>query len=233
MAEKTERRIDSWKTKRKYKIIAPENFENKELGLLISSDPKKLIGRKVVFSLRDLNGDRQKQHLNIILKINDVEGDRAKTVFDSFEVNKKYLISKVHTGSDVIDHVENVEIKDYKVKIKTMVTTTNKVHRSMRRDIVKTISEVLKGYKNTNLNEFIEMVLFGKINMEIFRRAKKICPMGRVEIRSLKPLEALPFKPEVQPEPQPASISVIPVVPAVSEQPTTEVSSEQPPEQQS
>lgn len=200
MAErKTERRIDSWKTKRKYKILAPENFESKEMGILIASDPKNLIGRKVTYSLRDITGDKQKQHLNVILRVDKVDGDKAKTVFDSFEVNRKYIISKVHTGSKVMDHVENTEIKDYKIRVKTIITTANDVQRSKQKDIIKTISETLKSYKDMNLNEFMELVLFGKVNMEIFRRSKKICPLGRVEIRSLKPLELLPQKeaPEV------------------------------------
>lgn len=199
MAErKTERRIDTWKTKRKYKIIAPENFENKEMGILISSDPKNLIGRKITFSLRDITGDKQKQHLNVVFRVDKVEGDRAKTVFDSFEVNKKYIASKIHTGSKVIDHVENIEIKDYKLRLKTVIITANDVQRSKLRNIRKIVSETLKSYKETNLNEFLEFVLFGKVNTEIFRRAKKICPLGRVEIRYLKPLAPLPKKEESQ-----------------------------------
>ena len=104
------KKISSWKQKSKYTIIAPENFENHELGDTLAKDSKQLIGRTVDVSLRDLVGDKSKQHLKLVFEVNDVEGSKANTQFKAFTANPGYLRSKVRKGSSKIDCVKRIKI---------------------------------------------------------------------------------------------------------------------------
>ena len=97
--------ISSWKQKTLYRIIAPENFESKEVGNTLASDPKNLIGRRIDVSLKELTDDKTKQHLKVILEINDVKEDRALTKFRMFSASQGYLHSNVRKGMSKIDYI--------------------------------------------------------------------------------------------------------------------------------
>lgn len=181
------KKISSWKQKQKYSIVAPENFDQKEIGDTIAKDPKSLKGRTMDVSLRDLTGDKTKQYLKLIFEIKEVKGNKAHTDFKEFNVNPGYLRSKVRKGSSKIDYVQRIEIEsDKKIQIKIVTVTHQTVQASRDRDIRIKISEILDRYKNTKLDDFVQATLFGKLGTEIYREIKKIAPVRRVEIEQVK-----------------------------------------------
>ncbi|HIE33748.1 MAG TPA: 30S ribosomal protein S3ae [Candidatus Altiarchaeales archaeon] len=182
------RKVKSWKNKIFYKILAPENFDFQEIGDTLADDPKKLIGRTVDVSLRDLTGDNTKQHLKLIFEINDVKGDKAYTKFKKFVVNPGYLRSKVRKGSSKIDYIDNLLLDNSKIQIGIMTVTRQNIKTSRKEEIFRIIKEVLKKRESMKLNDFLQSTLFGKLGTEIYKEVKKIVPIKRVEVEQVRVL---------------------------------------------
>jgi len=184
---------DKWKSKKKYKVILPEKFGSKEMGLIVSSDPRNLINRKINYSIRDITQDKQKQQINIKFRISEVKGDRALTVFDTLDVDRKYLMSRIVPGHTVIDQPFILKLKDGDMKLAVNVLTAYKIHASQKRDMIKKIPAILDGYKNEGIYNFLELVIAGRANIEIFKNLKTIAPVRRVEIRNMKTVKSRPI----------------------------------------
>jgi len=180
------RKVDKWKTKKKYRIFLPKNFGERDTGIITIGNEKNMYGRKVLLSLRDIDGDKQKQHINLELKINEIEGDKAKTVFNRLIVDRKYLLSRIQPGKTVIDQRYDFDVKNARVISKINVLTVYKIKSSRKHDIILRIPKVLEKYKNEDFYHFLECVLARKVNAEIFKELRKIVPIQRVEIRELK-----------------------------------------------
>lgn len=183
MAKK--KKISSWKQKRKYVIQAPENFDGKELGTTVASDPSNLHGRTVDTSLNNLTDDRSKQHFKIVFEVDNVKEDKASTQFKKFYINPGYLRSKVRKGTNKIKYVQSMKLKDDKVKIKIDVLSQVRFNTQQRKDISSKITGMLKTHESSNLNQLVQHTLFGKLGTEIYKEIKKICPVNRVEVVGL------------------------------------------------
>ncbi len=183
------KKISSWKQKSTYTIVAPENFGLHEMGETMAKDPQSLTGRTIDVSLRDLAGDKTKQHLKLIFEITGVSANKANTKFKAFNVNYGYLRSKVRKGSSKIDYINRVELdSDKKVQIKIVTVTHGMVNTSRGKEMRSKIDEILDKYKNAKLDDFVQSALFGKLGTEIYREIKKIAPVRRVEIEQVKVL---------------------------------------------
>lgn len=184
---KMAKKISSWKQKKVYTIVAPENFDFRELGDTVSNNPKNLIGRTIDVSLRDLTGDKTKQHLKIIFEICNVKDNKAHTRFKVFDVNPGYLRSKVRKGSSKIDCIHRVSIEpNLRAQIKVVTVTHQNIKTSRGKEMTDKIKEILDKYTNTKLDDFVQATLFGKLGTEIYREIKKIAPVRRVEIEQVK-----------------------------------------------
>lgn len=186
MAKK--KKVGSWKDKSAYDVIAPENFDSVILGVTIASNPDLLKGRSVDISLKDLTGDRGKQHLKLVFSINEIEGKKAHTRFKMFRMNPGYLKSRVRKGGSKIDYIDMMEMGGEKVKIKIMTVTNGHIQSSQKRDVTVRISSILKSHRKDRLNEFAQMAIFGKLGTEIYHAIKNVCPIKRVEIEHLEVL---------------------------------------------
>ncbi|MFH1721015.1 MAG: hypothetical protein ABH950_00265 [Candidatus Altiarchaeota archaeon] len=187
MAKK--KNITSWKNKKKYTIYAPESFEKKELKSTIASDPKQLIGRTIDFSIRDLSGDRSKQHLKVLFEITDVQGDNAYTQAKMFDTLPGYLKSKVRKGMTKLDIQRKLNLKDKKIVLKMMVLTRGHIQEHQRVDLTKAIDKILNSMeRKLKADEMIQQSLFGKVGTEIYQTLKRIHPIARVEVWQIKVL---------------------------------------------
>lgn len=205
------RKKDKWKLKKKYKVILPENFGSKEMGLIVSSDPGNLINRRINYTIRDITQDKQKQHLNIAFRVYEVKGDRVLTMFDELNVDRKYLMSRIVPGHTVIDQPYIIKLKDAEIKVAVNVLTAYKIHASQKRDMIKRIPIILDEYKNESVDNFLELVISGDTNTKIFKNLKKIAPIRRVEIRRIKILKRMPMETTETPE-TPATETKTPLV---------------------
>jgi len=183
MAQKS---VSQWKQKTAYTILAPENFENHVIGQTIVNDPKNLIGRTIEVSLADLTKDKSKQHSKLIFEINDVRGDRAYTKFKKLDTSMGYIRSKIHKGVSKIDYISDLNISGTKVRLKTMILTNHQITKSQGKDIIVVLKKVLNEHRSTKFDQFIQLILFGKLGTEIYHKIKSICPISRVELWQMR-----------------------------------------------
>lgn len=178
--------VSSWKQKKEYRILAPENFDNKEVGVTFGSDEKHLIGRKVDVSLKDITDDRSKQHLKLGLVITHVEDGKAHTKFKEFKVDSGYLHSKIRKGVSKIDYITFMNFSDGRVRIKLVAVTQGKASMSAKKEILSRMAKTLESYSNASLNDFVQATLFGKLGTDIYHNAKEVYPINRIEIEEVK-----------------------------------------------
>jgi small subunit ribosomal protein S3Ae len=183
------KKISAWKQKSAYLIVAPENFESRELGDTLARDPQHLMGRTIEVSMKDLVEDKTKQHLKVTFEVSGVSGNKANTRFKQFDVNPGYLRSKVRKGATKIDYIKKVGFESGKsAKIKVVVITHTAVQASRVKEMRAKITDLLDKYKESKVDDFVQSSLFGKLGTEIYREIKKVVPVRRVEIEQVRVL---------------------------------------------
>ena len=185
MARKVQRKLDKWKSKTWFAVEIPKFMGSNQIGFTPTSDPENLIGRVVETTVGELTNDFSKHNTKLKLEINDVVGDVAHTKFLGHELTTDYLRSIVKRQTSRIDANINVKTKDgYKVTVKPTCFTVKRARTSqikgIREEMVKI---VLKRASEVNYEQFIEEAIIGKLSANIYRNAKYIYPLRRVEIR--------------------------------------------------
>jgi small subunit ribosomal protein S3Ae len=178
------KKIDTWKHKRWYKIIAPEMFGRAELRETIADDPDKLIGRTAEVTLAYLVNDWSKQNIKVTFQIERVEGDKAYTKFRSHELTMDYLRSLVRRRTSMVTGNFLVTTKDgYAVRVKPYCFTLRRIRTTKKEKIRKIMEEMVRNSaKKLDFNQFIQGIVLGKVASDIYKAAKIIYPLRRVEI---------------------------------------------------
>jgi small subunit ribosomal protein S3Ae len=183
MAAKT---VTSWKNKKVYTILAPENFDSQEIGETVASEPDRLQGRTINVSLGELMGDRGKNYMNIVFEIYDVKGDKAYTRFKRFFMPVGYLRSKVRKRTFKLDYKREITCGSRKLKVKLMVLSRHKVSVEQASQIKGKIEETLAEHSAVDAEKFIQQTLFGKLGTDVYKKTKAICPIMRVEVYGIE-----------------------------------------------
>ncbi len=193
---------DKWASKKWYTLIAPEYFGMAELGETPADDPNKVINRTVETTLSDLTGDysNQNPYKKLIFKVYRVAGENAYTKFHRFELTREYLNSLTRRRTSKIEDVIDVTTSDgYTLRVKPVAFTIKRCKSSQKRAIRAIMREiVLKKGSSQNFVQFLQECVLGKIPSEIYKNAKKIYPLRRVEIRKIE-LLAEPKTAETEP----------------------------------
>ena len=188
MARKRATGKDPWKAKSWYTIYAPDMFEKKEIGETISDKPEKVLGRRIQITMKDLTGDLKKSHINLVFKVNEVSGENAYTEFYKHELSRSYLRSQIRRRNSKVDSIINLKSKDgFKIRTTTSAILTTRIQTSQKRAIRDVINQELETSCSSNdFNKFLEDVTSGKLSSEIYKKARKIYPLKRVEITKIK-----------------------------------------------
>ena len=154
----------------------------------MASDPKNLIGRTMMTSLRDLTGDFSKSHVKLYFRINEVQGENAYTEFKRHELLRSYIRSQTRRNNTKLDNILDVKTKDGK---KLRVTITAIAPRRMQSSQVDAVNALIRDHmKNSaaqmDMVPFVQEFILGKVTSEIYKQAKKIYPIRRVEVVKIK-----------------------------------------------
>ncbi len=167
--------------KRKYYITvrAPDVLGGMLLHDVIATDPKNLIGRTYETLLADLTGDLKHQFIKVKFRIVRVEGDIAYTIYIGHEYFREYERSLVMRGTSVVEAIRDVYTKDgYRYRIRVHVYTTKRINNSRKKAIRRYVFQLLDRWaQNTDNDTFIKDMLFGKIDEEIKKLARKVYPI--------------------------------------------------------
>lgn len=185
MARRSQRKADARKAKQWYKVVSPEMFGRAPFGETIANDPERLVGRVIETTLGDLTNNFSKQNTKLKFKVDRVAGDSAYTKFLGHEMTTDYVRSLVKRRTSRIDSIVDVITTDgYQVRVKPSCFTVKRA----RANQVKSIRElskrvVLEKSKTLDLNQLIQDVVNGKMSLDIYKEAKMIYPLRRVEVR--------------------------------------------------
>jgi len=185
LARRSQRKADSRKAKLWYKVVSPEMFGRSPFGETIANDPERIVGRIVETTLGDLTNNFSKQNTKLKFRVDSVAGDSAYTKFLGHEMTSDYLRSLVKRRTSRIDAIVDVTTTDgYQVRVKPSCFTVKRA----RANQVKSIRElskkvILERSKSLDLNQLIQDAVGGKISLDIYKEAKMIYPLRRVEVR--------------------------------------------------
>jgi small subunit ribosomal protein S3Ae len=190
MAKKKQigRRVEGWKAKSWYKVYAPDILGKTYLGDTIAADPNQVVGRVMGTTLGEVVNDYGKQHVKIRLRINSVAGDAAYTEFVGHEISRDYLRSMVKRRTSRIDcHIPYVTRDGKRVMLTVTAFTLSRAEESQEHAIRKMITEsILALLPAGDINTLINGILSGDISKELFKQAKLIYPIRRIEITKSK-----------------------------------------------
>ena len=182
---------DKWREKVWYQILAPDYFDNKEIGNTPAGDPDQLIGRTVQPTLYDLTGDFDQVHVKLKFKIMDIKGQQATTVFHGHEWGSDYLRGLVRRGTSRIDWIGPILTKDdYLMRISVIVFTMTRAKSSHEHAVRKSTEKIIRMHaKKHTFDELVQKVVLGELASEVQEEVKKIIPVRKCEIRKSKVLK--------------------------------------------
>ncbi|MBT8243466.1 MAG: 30S ribosomal protein S3ae [Nitrosopumilus sp.] len=189
MARRKGRVKDKWREKRWVTVYAPDSFNNVPIAYVPITDDENAVGRVLEVTLYDiLKGDPSQHQYKIYFQINNVEGDKASTIFKRYEYSKEFLRSLVRRGSSKINFIIDIKTKDgYIFRIKLLALThrqlnTSRQHalRLIARDVInKTIPEM-------TIDQFVQATCYSKINSDIMAAFKKVIRVRHVGLEKVK-----------------------------------------------
>lgn len=181
---------DKWTLKKWFTLIAPEYFGMSEIGYTPADDEKKVIDRTVEITLAELTNDysNQNPYKKLVFKAFRVAGENAYTKFHRFELTRDYLNSLTRRRTSKIEDIVDVRTADgYVIRVKSVAFTVKRCQSSQKKSIRRVMNEIVKvNAEKNNFVQFLQEGILGKIPAEIYRNAKKIYPLRRVEIRKIE-----------------------------------------------
>ncbi len=187
MARKTragKAKASGWKSKRWYKIFAPEMFGNTIAGETVANDQSLLVGRKLETTLGNLTNDYSKQNTKLIFEITDVTDDAANTRFMGHQMTRDYMRSLVKRRTTKIDAYTDVITRDkYKIRVKSSCFTLKRARTSQICAIRQIMNNVVtEKAKALEMGQYMQEIVLGKLSADIYKSAKRAYPLRRAEI---------------------------------------------------
>ena len=191
--KKVQRKLDGWKSKEWYNIEAPVYLNRAVVGNTMAGDPSLLLGRNVETTVGELTNDMSKNNTKVILRISNVVGDIATTDLMGHELTTDYIRSIVKRQTSRIDANVDVKTKDgYVIRVKPTCFTIKRARSSQIKAIREMMVEIVKRRASeSDFETFMQEAILGRLSATIYRQAKFIYPLRRVEIRKTQ-VEKMP-----------------------------------------
>jgi small subunit ribosomal protein S3Ae len=191
--KKVQRKLDGWKSKEWFNIEAPVYLNRSIVGTTMAGDPSLLLGRNVETTVGELTNDMTKNNTKVILRISNVVGDIATTDLMGHELTTDYIRSIVKRQTSRIDANVEVKTKDgYVIRVKPTCFTIKRARSSQIKAIRELMIEIVKRRAaETDFENFMQEAILGRLSAAIYRQAKFIYPLRRVEIRKTQ-VEVMP-----------------------------------------
>jgi small subunit ribosomal protein S3Ae len=191
--KKVQRKLDGWKSKEWFNIEAPVYLNRAIVGNTMAGDPSLLLGRNVETTVGELTNDMTKNNTKVILRINNVVGDIATTDLVGHELTTDYVRSIVKRQTSRIDANIEVKTKDgFVIRVKPTCFTIKRARSSQIKAIREVMIEIVKKRaSDSDFENFMQEAILGRLSAAIYRQAKFIYPLRRVEIRKTH-VESMP-----------------------------------------
>jgi len=176
---------DKWKAKEWYKVLAPKMFGEVNAGETVTDDPANLIGRRIELGLDEVTGKLIRgSNLKLLLVVKEVGQNTAYTKFKGHKMDNGYLRSLARKGISKVDSKVEVLTKDgQELSVKSSSFTLRKASGTQKKLIRKIMQETIaKRASSLELGKLVQEIILGKLSSEIYKAAKKVYPLRRVEI---------------------------------------------------
>ena len=198
--KKVQRKLDGWKSKEWYNIEAPVYLNRTVVGSTLAGDPALLVGRNVETTVGELTNDMTKNNTKVILRINNVVGEVATTDLIGHELTTDYIRSIVKRQTSRIDANIEVQTKDgFVIRVKPTCFTIKRARSSQIQAIREMMVDIVKKRASeSDFETFMQEAILGRLSAAIYRQAKFIYPLRRVEIRKTQ-VETIPAAAPAEP----------------------------------
>ncbi len=189
MARRKGRVKDKWREKRWVQVYAPDSFNNVPIAYIPITDDENAIGRVLEVTLYDiLKGDPSQHQFKIYFQINNIEGDKATTIFKRYEYSKEFLRSLVRRGSSKVNFSIDVKTKDgYIFRIKLLALTHRQLNTSRQHALRLIAQDVIrKTIPEMTIDQFVQATCYSKINSDIMAAFKKVIRVRHVGLEKVK-----------------------------------------------
>jgi small subunit ribosomal protein S3Ae len=180
----------SWREKGWYEIVAPPMFGGAKIGETPALYSQQLLGRVFETTLGDIIEDFSKSHIKLYFQVKNVGDAKAITDFVGHEMARDYIRSQVRRRVGKADDIATVTTQDgYRLRLSSMVTTVRRV-QSTKIDAVRGEMRkvVVARAKERTFDQFVQEMVLGKLSSDIYKEAKRYCPIHRVEVYKSKVL---------------------------------------------
>jgi small subunit ribosomal protein S3Ae len=189
LARRKGRVKDKWREKRWVQVYAPDSFNNVPIAYVPITDDENAVGRVLEVTLYDiLKGDPSQHQFKIYFQINNVEGDKATTIFKRYEYSKEFLRSLVRRGSSKVNFSIDVKTKDgYIFRIKLLALTHRQLNTSRQHALRLIAQDVIrKTIPEMTIDQFVQATCYSKINSDIMAAFKKVIRVRHVGLEKVK-----------------------------------------------
>lgn len=166
-----------------YTVLAPEDYGKQEVGRTLSKDDKSIMGRIIDVSSDELGArSSREQKMKVVLKVNSIKDNKANTFVKEVNVNTTMLSRFMKKNSDKIESSKVYEMADNgKVKVKIVLLTKSRTHRTQRAD--------LKKYLEDNVKRIISKYSYEKLVLDVIQsKFQKLVGQGLNKIIVVKKL---------------------------------------------
>lgn len=167
-----------------FELVAPDIFGGDVVAETPAAEPEMVAGRTVRVGLQELRPDTRNYYMDVVLKVQDVEGSRAQTGIAGHEVSSDYISKMVSRGSTRLDAVVDVETEDGEIRVKVVGVTIKKTSSSrvnaVRKRIEETLEEEAEGER---IQDVMDAIFEGELQERLDDAAQEIYPLRDVEIR--------------------------------------------------
>ena len=170
-------------------VYAPDSFNNVPIAYVPITDDENAVGRVLEVTLYDiLKGDPSQHQFKIYFQINNVEGDKATTIFKRYEYSKEFLRSLVRRGSSKVNFSIDVKTKDgYIFRIKLLALTHRQLNTSRQHALRLIAQDVIrKTIPEMTIDQFVQATCYSKINSDIMAAFKKVIRVRHVGLEKVK-----------------------------------------------
>lgn len=127
----------------KVKLLASEEFGNKEISETFCTDYSYLINRRFCINISEIV-DTKKYYYKIWFRIEKVENGIAYSRFDGIETLREHIYNSIYPGIKVIRIFENFSTKDNsQIRVK-YILTFRKMNKKKERTIRRIVKETSK-----------------------------------------------------------------------------------------
>lgn len=177
-------------TKRWFTVLAPEYLGGKVISNVLAQDVSDLIGRTINLLLSELTDDPSHTTVKIKFKIIGAKGETVITDLWGYELHRDFVRSLLRKGSSRVDIVFDVVTKDgYRMRVSALAITRYMASQSQKKKMRKAMMGiVLNKCSKLNFSQFVQELVFGKVESDIYNEAKKF---HRIKLGGIKKMKVL------------------------------------------